>query len=487
MKRQLWALLSLLIVGAAFVSCGGDTGSDATVDTTSTDAQTAAAEPAETEEPTAFDLMESVDYGGQIIRIMLSDQQNEQGDIITAEEENGDVLHDLIYRRNRAVEEKYNVLIEGEADTNSVVNDMIRMQVQGGSNDYEFYFAHSSVSGLATAGLLYPISQMEEIDLTNPWWDKAALNDLSIGGEVFMAIGDISPVSLLTSSCMAFNKKLFSQQDMTFPYEMAADGKWTIDAMLDMTKGLTTDLNGDGALDCSNDLFSMTSWGWDSPYSLFYGTGGKLSAKDDNDIPYIDFNLDRLSSIYDKIFELVIGQQSNFVTDVAEYMNTYTTFVNGNAYFCDITLYKIGLYLRDMEDDFGILPTPKYDEASDYTSLVNLSAPMIAVPRNAQDVSRTGTIIEAIAAAAYDMVTPQLFDVITKSKNVRDEESAAMVDLIVRNRVFDPVYIYQINGYGCVDGQLKAKKNEIASQYERNLKAAEKMMEKIVKAYEEIE
>lgn len=486
MKKQLCILLTLLTVGGTLASCGGDTGSTST-ETKSDDSSLTTAAPAETEEPSAFDLMESVDYGGQVIRIMLSDQQNEQGDIITAEEENGDVLHDLIYQRNRAVEEKYNVLIEGEADTNAVVNDMIRMQVQGGANDYEFYFAHSSVSGLATAGLLYPISQIAEIDLTNPWWDKAALNDLSIGNEVFMAIGDISPVSLLTSSCMVFNKKLFSQQDMEFPYEMAADGKWTIDAMLAMTKGLTTDVNGDGSLDYSNDLFSLTSWGWDSPYSLFYGTGGKLSAKDDNDIPYIDFNMERLSAIYDKIFALVIDQQSNFVTDVAEYMNTYTTFVNGNAYFCDITLYKIGLYLRDMEDDFGILPTPKYDEASDYTSLVNLSAPMIAVPRNAQDASRTGTIIEAIAAAAYDMVTPQLFDVITKSKNVRDEESADMVDLIVRNRVFDPVYIYQINGYGCVDGQLKAKSSEIASQYASNLKAAEKMMEKIVKAYEEIE
>ena len=62
----------------------------------------------------------------------------------------------------------------------------------------------------------------------------------------------------------------------------------------------------------------MTSWGWDSPYSLFYGTGGKLSAKDDNDIPYIDFNIERLSAIYDKIFELVISQQSNFVTDINE-------------------------------------------------------------------------------------------------------------------------------------------------------------------------
>ena len=485
MRKQLCALLALLAVGTVVTSCGGDAGSD--TETGPVGEQTLSTAPAETEEPSAFDLMENVDFGGHIVRIYLSDQQNEQGDIITGEEENGDVLHDLIYRRNRAVEEKYNVIIQGEADSNEIVNDMIRMQVQGGANDYDFYFAHSSVSGLATAGLLYPLSQIAQIDLTNPWWDKAALNDLSVGDEVFMAIGDISPVSLLTSSCMVFNKKLFSQQDMEYPYAMAADGKWTIDAMLDMTKGLTNDLNGDGSLDYNNDVFGLTSWGWDSPYSLFYGTGGKLSAKDDNDIPYIDFNIEKLSAIYDKIFTLVIGHQSNFVTDVAEYMNTYTTFVNGNAYFCDITLHKIGLYLRDMEDDFGILPTPKYDEASDYTSLVNLAAPMIVVPRNTLDAGRTGTLIEGIAAASYDMVTPQLFDVITKSKNVRDEESAAMVDLIVRNRVFDPVYIYQINGYGCVDGQLKAKQSEIASQYERNLKAAEKMMEKIVKAYEDIE
>ena len=485
MKQKTAQLLLLAMIASVVTACG-DTGSQ-TTETKSDDTPTTTAAPVETEEPSAFDLMEGVDYGGHIVRIMLSDQQNGQGDIITGEEENGDVLHDLIYQRNRAVEEKFNVYIEGEADTNSVVNDMIRMQVQGGANDYDFYFAHSSVSGLASAGLLYPISQIAEIDLSNPWWDKAALNDLSIADEVFMVIGDISPVSLLTSSCMVFNKKLFSQQDMEYPYELAADGKWTIDAMLDMTKGLTTDINGDGTLDYSNDLFSLTSWGWDSPYSLFYGTGGKLSGKDDNDIPYIDFDIERLSSIYDKIFELVISQQSNFVTDINEYMNTYTTFVNGNAYFCDITLHKIGLYLRDMEDDFGILPTPKFDEASDYTSLVNLAAPMIVVPRNTEDASRTGTVIEAISAAAYDMVTPQLFDVITKSKNVRDEESASMVDLIVRNRVFDPVYIYQINGYGCVDGQLKAKKNEIASEYERNLKAAEKMMEKIIKAYEDIE
>jgi len=484
MKRNYSLLLALLLAAGAVTACGSADNTD-TADTTAAAGEVTA--PAETEEPSAFDLMESTDFGGHTLRILLSDQQNDQGDIITAEEENGDALHDLIYRRNRAVEEKYNVTIEGEAKTNDVVNDTIRLQVQGGSCDYDFYYAHSSVASLATAGMLYPLNQLESLDLSSPWWDKAALADLSVGGEAFMIIGDISPVSLLTSSCMVFNKKLFAQQDLDYPYQLAADGKWTIDAMIEMTKGLTADLNGDGVLTYSGDLFSLTSWGWDSPYSLFYGTGGRLSGKDENDIPYIDFDIDRLSTIYNKIYTLVIEQQSNFVTDINEYMNTYTTFINGNAYFCDITLYKIGLYLRDMEDDFGILPTPKMDENSEYTSLVNLSAPMIVIPRNAPEPERTATLIEGIAAAAYDMVTPQLFDVITKSKNVRDAESADMVDLIIRNRVFDPVYIYQINGYGCVDSQLKAKSKEIASQYERARKAAEKQMEKIVRAYEDIE
>ncbi|MBQ8579047.1 MAG: extracellular solute-binding protein [Clostridia bacterium] len=479
---------SLLFIALAAASCAGGDGNDSTVTAQGTAGDdTAAVTEAVTEEPSVFELLPAADFGGEDFMILINGQKDTQGDIMTEEEETGDLLHDIVYQRNRAVEEKYNVNIVGDSLDYEEVKDTIRLQVQGGTNDYDLYFSHSSVSSLASSGYLYPINQLPHVDLTQEWWDQDAVEDLSVAEQVFMVTGDISPTSYLSSSCLVFNKKLFSNNDMEYPYALAADGKWTIDAFLDMTKGLTQDINGDGAYDYDKDLFSLTSWGWDSPYSLFYGAGGYLSGKGEDDIPYVNFDIEKLTSIYDRIYELVIGQNSNFVTDINEYTNTYACFLNGNAYFCDATLFKIGLFFRDMEDDFGILPMPKLDEESDYTSLVNLSAPLIVVPRNCDDTERTGLMLEALATGAYDMITPSLFEVVTKSKYARDEESADMVDLIIRNRVFDPVYIYQFPGYGCVDGQLKAKSREIASKYESNLKSATKQMEKLIEAYQDME
>jgi hypothetical protein len=85
------------------------------------------------------------------------------------------------------------------------------------------------------------------------------------------------------------------------------------------------------------------------------------------------------------------------------------------------------------------------------------------------------------------MVTPQIYEVITKTKNVRDAESADMVNLIIRNRVYDPFYINLCTGYNVLQNQLSAKKAEVASAVEKQIKGAEKALEKIVEAYAEAE
>ena len=68
---------------------------------------------------------------------------------------------------------------------------------------------------------------------------------------------------------------------------------------------------------------------------------------------------------------------------------------------------------------------------------------------------------------------PELYDVITKTKNVRDEESAEMVDLIIKNRVFDPYYINLITGYTFMQEALQQKSEEIVSRLESYRTAAE--------------
>ena len=58
-----------------------------------------------------------------------------------------------------------------------------------------------------------------------------------------------------------------------------------------------------------------------------------------------------------------------------------------------------------------------------------------------------------------------------------------MVDLIIKNRVFDPYYINLITGYTFMQEALQQKSEEIVSRLESYRTAAETAMEKIVETY----
>lgn len=487
-QKVICFLLAALTVGGTMLSCGGkgDNKKDDTETKASADATVTT--DAETEEVRALNNLPSADYGGHVVNILLNDQDDRFVDIMTDGEETGDVMNDIVYARNRAVEEKYNVKIEGKSDTYTNVNATLKKEVQGGLTDYDLYFSNSYAAELASGGFLYQIDELPNVNLSNPWWDQAALEGLSIAHKNYLVTGDISPTSMLTSSCLVFNKSLFSSHDMEYPYALAANGKWTLDKLVTMTKGLTTDVNGDGKYVLGDDVFGFSSWMCDSPYSLFFGAGATFSSKDADDIPNLDFDVDKISSVYSSLYRLILEQNSYFVTDAAKYETTYQCFANGGAYFCEITLQKIDLFLRDMEDDYGILPIPKWDEEQkDYLSFVNSAGGVVVVPNNPEDAERTGMIMEALGAGAYDTITPSIYEVITKTKNVRDEESAEMVNLIIRNRVFDPFYINLIQGYSVVQQQLQNKKEEIASALDKQRKGSEKALQKMIDAYLEQE
>ncbi len=478
-------LLALLACGSSLLSCGG---SGDTVGEQNTADPAVTETAAETEAPAALTLLPEADYGAHDYRILLLEEDDRYVDIMTEGMENGDIMNDLVFYRNRAVEEKYNITVTGERANPDVVNDTVRRQVSAGDSAYDLYFVKGCANNLAAEGYLHDLTVLPNVDLSQPWWDQTAVSGLSVGQHLYAATGDITPSSLLTSACLVFNKQLFENYDIEKPYDIARDGKWTIDYMNSLTRGLTTDVNADGAFDYRTDLFTLSSWYSDSAFSLFYGCGGTMSEKNAEDIPVISYNMDKFAQIYEKIYSLVIDSGSYFVTDRDLYETTYECFSAGNAFFCDITLQKIGLFLRDMKDDFGILPMPKLDESQNaYVAHVNGAAGFIVVPSNAPDAARTGMIVEALAASAYDMITPSLYEVIVKTKNVTDTESAEMVDLIIRNRVFDPYYMYTLSGFDFVKTQLDDRSKNISSTLEKNASRAEKDLAKIVDAYSSID
>ena len=100
---------------------------------------------------------------------------------------------------------------------------------------------------------------------------------------------------------------------------------------------------------------------------------------------------------------------------------------------------KVLEWYRDYEVDFGLLPTPKLSESQDrfYCSYSTGNLTAYSVPLTNPDYERTGIITEAMAALSQSTLTPAYYDITLKGKALRDEESIAMLDLVLNSRHYD--------------------------------------------------
>ena len=151
---------------------------------------------------------------------------------------------------------------------------------------------------------------------------------------------------------------------------------------------------------------------------------------------------------------------------------------------------KAASWFRDMDTDFGILPYPKWDATQqDYCNTMHAyGTSYISVPITTADQARTGAVIESLAYYGQKQLTPAYYETTLKGKYFRDEESAAMLDLIFKSRFFDIGMYYQFGGYNeMVITMMQQKKTDFVSMYEKKeAKALEKIAE-VNAAYDAME
>ena len=485
MKKTICILLASLFLISSILMTGCAEKTANTNETTVTTENEATSVTEEITEAAETGNLPDVKYNGEEFRILAQLDGNRHYDVFAEEADNNDSVRDAVYQRNKTVEERFEVKIVVEFDVFSNVNAAIDRMVKSGTDDFDLCFVHM-VTGAALAldRDFVPFEKLEYIDLSKPWWDQSLKQGFSIGNELFFANGDISPSSFSTTSCLYFNKKIMERNDLEYPYELVKSGKWTLDRFIEYTKDFTRDADGDGKIDPhgASDMFGLTSWAYDVPYSLYYGAGGNLVSKDENDMPYYDPQVERDEQIYGKIYDAVITNNAYF--ESADYNNVGQLFINGQAMFYDASLL-LADRLRDMNDEFGILPMPKFDESQkEYRSFVNGASSMVCVPASCQDLQRASILTEALAEEAYKTVTPVLYETYLKRKVSRDADSAEMIDYIIRNRVFDMGYINMFDGIGSyVRDLLLSKSTNVASTFKSREKSSKNTIKKMIEAY----
>ena len=487
--RLLTLMLATLIAAS---SCGsvtdsGDTnvpqGSDSeSIDTSETTPVS--------EVPVISDDLPDADYGGYTVRVLMRNSTYPDwiGDMFS-EAEDGDVLNDAIYRRNRAVCERFNVEFELIKSSNNNYETDAVSSIVAGDDAYDIIVPHARAAFVyAEQGLCLDWkTQLTYVDLDKPWWDQDAKKSFDINGKLFTMIGDISYQALAQTDCMMFNKKLFDKYNEEYPYQKVLDNKWTFDEFSRIALLCSDDLNGDGVIEPDKDLYGYATYIWVGPMQALTAGGGRIVTADKDGGLALTINSERNVSIYEDYFALLANKNCYLELNRDSNQSVYDrkkVFSEGRALMMDGNLNDIS-YLRDMKDDFGIVPWPKYDTTCEkYYTNVDSGTNLFLVPITNPDPERISVILEALCAEGYRSVIPAYYEVALQKKYTRDDLSAQMLDIIKDGRVFDIGYYYCGGTFGSAGYNLaNSTDRSFSSYYAKNEKSVNAELGKKLEKY----
>ena len=176
------------------------------------------------------------------------------------EEQTGDLLDDAVYKRNRTVEERFNIKIEAVAvDDDNGSGSTIRNSVLAGEQRYDMVIGHAiGLANIVTSGIFYNWYDLYHVNFDKPWWVKSATEQLTVDGKSFFAVSDLSYNAIDYTYCLMFNKRIFADYGIEIPYEKVRNRQWTIDYLREITKDIYVDINNDSIRD-ENDFYGYVS------------------------------------------------------------------------------------------------------------------------------------------------------------------------------------------------------------------------------------
>ena len=502
MKNVLKIILAIMMITMLFVifSCdsasnsgeGGDAKPDN--DGSGDIPADAGADNAANSEPEYAFPHDVIDLKGETFKILIDYQWTENSlDIedYDIEEMNGEVLNDAIYNRNLKIEETYSLKLEGVKSADRGIESFVNKIIKAGMDEYDA-IAPRLMNAATFAAKGYGINMYETaLTLDAPWWDQNILKDTSIGGAAYFISGDIFIKHYDGIALLMFNKKMLTELGLETPYNFVNNNQWTMDKFNELVKGVYFDIDQDGKHNRYDRYGFVTQL--DYLTSFINASGEKLVSKDADDLPVFTGNGEKISAILDKMNEVYLDETYCMHRNAYDKEGgggqavQFWVFPEGRGLFYWAFPRYMDLGLRDMEDDFGIVPIPKWDSSQSryYATVNNWHSYTYMLPVTVGDVERNSIILDAMAYEGRKLIKPAYYEVCLQRKYTRDEESSEMLDIIFSSTVYDICTVYAIGGYTDALGDgLRDNKINVASAYDKNQGKINKDIAKLIDNFE---
>lgn len=500
-KRMLVITLVLLKNASACIACAQTSSNITNSVSGDTQATTTATEVTETMRET-LDIPDLTDYNGATFTTDVVDMRNSVIQAIynplSLTEETGDTTNDLVFRAVRNVSERLNINFEHHYSKDVWATTLLRTNALAGDGSIDaFSYIDRFGTKYASDDLIVSYKDIPGINFDKPWWYGEINYAITIGGNLCFAMGAMNMDTVSNMQLLLYNKNILADYGLDDLYTLVREGKWTIDTMYTMMANVTTDLNGDGVM-TSADL-----WGACYTHDVWYNDFGPLSnvniiEKDENDLPYLSvIGNDKLISIWQKLLNY-LNQGNGFVVSYQGDTGIYNLgnnlyeeviymFKDGKSLFSSASGLGTVAMLRDMANDFGILPFPKDDEVTAgtiYGSYINGIGMPYFVPVSNSDLERTGYVFETMCYEYYYNVIPDYIDKVAFVKQVRDEDSAEMLNMMYTNKVVDIASGYWWDEcYSQMYAIFRSGKDNFISTYTADETKINKALQKTIDAF----
>lgn len=505
--RILSLLLVLVMMLSCFAACGGDSSApqDGAADTSKpstpdtdkpatpeTDGKASATDTAnrasvKDDVPTTLNFANSSDNK---VTFFVRNSRELFLNEMDVEKTVNDTLTDAVYYRNATVEKRLGVEINQIASSAATTewNQALRNAVLTKSGDYDAAAIYASAgSALAVEGLYYNVLEIPHINLDKPWWNDSIIDETTLFDNAYFLAGDIALSEIGFGVTLFYNKNIFNELYSTTGddiYGLVENGAWTVDRMYEYVEGAWDDRNSDGVINLGDQLgFTFANSAGDGAMDAWVAAMGIDITTMVDDYPELTFYNDHTVDAFEKLEWLHLQNPGTHVGEGGEF---FDEFMAGNQLFVRAFISS-GQTFRNMTDDYGVLPLPKYDEEQEeYRTLAANISSLVVVLSSATELDKIGATLELMAAESYKQVIPAYYDTVLKGKYSDAPQDAAMYDLIINSLTYNFGFCFSTHSLEGIGSLFRVLDIDIAQKYAANKIKYETGLEDLVNKLDEL-
>ncbi len=480
-------LLILMIISAVACADTGSAGDETTAPAqTEAGADTVGATEPETTAINAENILGLRDYTGETLTFFSRIYNGPWGSDISAEDINGTVLNDAIYKRNSTISEKYGITIEEQESGNITFRDQVGNRIASGDTSYQvLYMGLADAAFASQSGYLLDLTEMENINLDGQWWTQSSNDAWTIGGRQYIATGAITTTDDRAIRTMFFNKDMIEELQLETIYNLVDRNEWVYEKFFEYVEVAKRD-DGDGVATL-NDVYGVSAqvtFG----FMMTMASGEMLVQKDADDLPYLAVTDNpRFIDVVNYLTEKIAGNDGVYLGADQDIRDL---FGNGNSLFWAEVLNHAETLRLNYDLNFGIIPMPKYtaDQENYHQYTTGYCNTVICFPTTTKDneLDFASFMVEAMAIESVETVVPAYYDVCLKGRYVDDAESAAMLDIITTSVSSDYAEILSWGGFKTTVQDAISAGTSITTIIKGNSPMTKKAIEKSIEAFQKL-